>query len=123
MTLKENTPEFFITKLASDTQKSIECISKVVEIGLKKHKNSFTGIGHTRWATCGGKTDANAHPHFDTKHRIALVHNGTLDNFQELKEELLKNPKVSFTSETDTEVIAQLIGLYIDTGLTLIDAV
>jgi len=46
------------------------------------------GIGHTRWATCGGKTDYNAHPHYDTKKRIALVHNGTLDNYKELKEEL-----------------------------------
>ena len=57
-------------------------------------------------ATCGGKTNENAHPHLDTNERIALVHNGTLDNYKELKDELLKNEKIVMRSETDTEVIA-----------------
>ena len=46
----------------------------------KTRKNIYIGIGHTRWATCGGKTDLNAHPHDDYRNRIALVHNGTLDD-------------------------------------------
>ena len=49
------------------------------------HSGHFTGIGHTRWATHGGKTDRNAHPHTDQKHRVAVVHNGTINNYHELK--------------------------------------
>ena len=69
------------------------------------------GIAHTRWATHGGKTDANAHPHTDSSGRIALVHNGTLNNANELREELRSRGHM-FNSETDTEVIAKLIGEY-----------
>ena len=66
------------------------------------------GIGHTRWATHGVPNDINAHPHTDCSGKIALVHNGIIENFAELKEELLKKGHV-FTSDTDTEVIAHLI--------------
>ncbi|CAE7844199.1 glmS, partial [Symbiodinium microadriaticum] len=79
------------------------------------HANHFTGIGHTRWATHGGKTDKNAHPHTDQKHRVAVVHNGTINNNNELKKGLLAKG-IKFTSETDTEVIAQLIGQELDRG-------
>jgi len=66
------------------------------------------GIGHTRWATHGGVTVDNAHPHLDCTKQIAVLHNGIVENFQTLKNKLLKKGHV-FTSETDTEVIAHLL--------------
>jgi len=69
------------------------------------------GIGHTRWATHGKPSDINAHPHTDCRSSIAVVHNGIISNFQQLKEELIAGGH-TFTSETDTEVIAHLIEEY-----------
>ena len=69
------------------------------------------GIGHTRWATHGKPTVANAHPHIDCKGEIVLVHNGIIENYRELKEELIKKGH-KFLSETDTEVIVHLIEEY-----------
>jgi glutamine phosphoribosylpyrophosphate amidotransferase len=69
-----------------------------------------------------GKTDENAHPHTDAKGRIAVVHNGTINNSYDLKKEL-QAQGIVFKSETDTEVIAMLIGLYLDKGLCTRDAV
>lgn len=68
-------------------------------------------IGHTRWATHGKPTDVNAHPHFDSKTSIALVHNGIIENYDVLRDQL-KQEGVRFISETDTEVIVQLIAKY-----------
>ncbi|MFC9628290.1 glutamine--fructose-6-phosphate transaminase (isomerizing) [Streptomyces mirabilis] len=67
-----------------------------------------TGIGHTRWATHGGPTDANAHPHLDNAGRVAVVHNGIIENFALLRAELAERGH-ELASETDTEVVAHLI--------------
>ena len=78
------------------------------------------GIGHVRWATHGGATRENAHPHCDSGQKIAVVHNGIIANYEELKSQLLT--QYTFRSETDTEVIPHLIRHYMDSGLSFEDA-
>ncbi|MBK7876603.1 MAG: glutamine--fructose-6-phosphate transaminase (isomerizing) [Planctomycetes bacterium] len=76
------------------------------------------GIGHTRWATHGAPSDTNAHPHTDTEGRVAIVHNGIFENYAELRAEL-STAGVVFKSETDTEVLAHLIGRELARGVEL----
>jgi len=79
-----------------------------------------TGIAHTRWATHGGPTTNNAHPH--ATQEVAVVHNGIIENFKPLREELIARGRI-FTSETDTEVVAHLVSEQVEAGLEPADAV
>ena len=75
------------------------------------------GIGHTRWATHGVPSENNAHPHISAGQRVAIVHNGIIENFQALRDSLAGHID-SFSSETDTEVVAHLIDRYLNQGLS-----
>ena len=74
----------------------------------KRTFDGTTGIGHTRWATHGAPNDRNAHPHTDASGRYAVIHNGIIENFAELRAEC-EDAGVEFASETDTEVVAHLL--------------
>ncbi|MDD2203468.1 MAG: glutamine--fructose-6-phosphate transaminase (isomerizing) [Bacilli bacterium] len=82
----------------------------IKKIGEKEYSSTL-GIGHTRWATHGEPSDVNAHPHFNMDKTISVVHNGIIENYLSLKEELIKKGYI-FRSETDSEVIVHLLDLY-----------
>lgn len=97
---------------------------KIAEVQGKYKLDGLPGniaIGHVRWATHGSVNTINAHPHLDCQNQIAVVHNGIIENYQELRRQL--EPEHKFVSETDTEVICHLIETYMQTGASLEKAV
>jgi len=103
--------------------KVIKRVGGVNEIeNLMQGLGGKTGIGHTRWATHGEVNERNAHPHFDCTGKIAVVHNGIIENFSEIRE-FLSERGHTLISETDTEVIAHLIEDELSSGLNLLESV
>jgi glucosamine--fructose-6-phosphate aminotransferase (isomerizing) len=106
---------------AATGTRSLENLRKMVN-GAPDACGALTGIGHTRWATHGHPTEENAHPIMDCSGRVAVVHNGIIENWRELTERLTSHGHVR-TSDTDTEVLAHLVEEELATGASLVDAV
>ncbi len=116
-----------MTAEGMEVQKKAGRIAELARHVGKPSKRACQGISHTRWATHGEPTDVNAHPHLDQGGKLALVHNGVIENYQHLKRALQAGGDV-FHSATDTEVLAHLIGKYYDesgetNGRRLVEAV
>ena len=92
-----------------EIRKSVGRIANLAEVIQEHPVHGQTGISHTRWATHGGVTTENAHPHSDQSGRLSLVHNGVIENYQTLRENLIERGH-TFVSQTDTEVLAHLVG-------------
>ena len=106
-----------------ETRKCAGRIAALAKVMTKEPVSGYFGVSHTRWATHGKVTDENAHPHFDASGKLALVHNGVIENYQALKEQLIQDGDTNFRSETDTEVLAHLIGkLYNESCASTVDA-
>ncbi|MCM1148720.1 MAG: glutamine--fructose-6-phosphate transaminase (isomerizing) [Butyricicoccus sp.] len=102
------------------TKGRLSALSELTDGG--RALSGTTGIGHTRWATHGEPNDANSHPHVSENGRVAVVHNGIIENYAEIKQ-FLQQKGVHFSSDTDTEVVAQLLEYYISGGADVISAV
>jgi glucosamine--fructose-6-phosphate aminotransferase (isomerizing) len=97
-------------------------VSVLEEYATGKSLGATVGIGHTRWATHGVPNDVNAHPHLSGNGKLAIIHNGIIENFADLKESLQEKGH-TFQSETDTEVIVHLITDFLQTGCSPLEAV
>lgn len=108
---------FHVVKFASDDL-AANAISKVEAAMPTATDRYLTGVGHTRWATHGSKIDLNSHPHLDMTDRFALVHNGIIENSEELKQQY----QLHTVSDTDSEVIVQMLGMYVKRGMSPLKA-
>lgn len=115
-----NEDKFDIYKYASTNE--INAIEKLSSTEFKSLEQCYIGFGHNRWATHGGKTDINAHPHLSNSGNFCIVHNGIIENYKELKNYLL-NKGFNFKSQTDTEVIVNLIELNYTKCNSIYDAI
>ena len=105
-----------VSQMTLDVRKTTGKIADLEALVASDRPRGALGVGHTRWATHGRPSDANAHPHLDCQTRLAIVHNGIIENYRELRKTLAAEGH-RFRSQTDTEVIAHMIERYLTSGL------